>query len=79
VAGDAAIPVAAWLAAGNHDVMLTNARLPQAADVAAVATRRLAGTLAPLAATPLYIDPPEAKLPSGGLRPAPVGTSQTSA
>ena len=71
VAGDAAIEVAAWLAAQNRDVMLTDVRLPQATCVAAVAARRMAGMLAPLAASPLYIDPPEARLPAGGLRPAP--------
>jgi hypothetical protein len=29
--------------------------------------------LAPLAAQPLYVDPPEARLPAGGLRPPPAG------
>jgi hypothetical protein len=29
--------------------------------------------LPPLAAQPLYIDQPEARLPAGGLRPAPAG------
>jgi hypothetical protein len=52
--------------------MLTEARLPDAVAVAHVGALRLAGTLPPLAAQPLYIDPPEAKLPAGGLRPAPV-------
>jgi len=33
--------------------------------------RRAKDELAPLAARPLYIDPPEASLPAGGLRPAP--------
>ena len=71
VAGDAAIPVAAFLAARGRDVMLTDARQPQARQVALVAARRLAGDLPGLAAQPLYVDPPEAKLPAGGLRPAP--------
>ncbi len=71
VAGDAAIAAAAWFAAGNVDVQLTDARLPLAEHVAAVAARRLAGELAPLALQPLYVDPPEAKLPAGGLRAAP--------
>jgi hypothetical protein len=35
------------------------------------AVRRLAGELAPLAPQPLYVDPPEARLPAGGLRPGP--------
>jgi tRNA threonylcarbamoyl adenosine modification protein YeaZ len=71
VAGDAAIAVAARLAARGDDVMLTDARLPLARHVAAAAARRLAGALAPLAAQPLYIDPPAATLPAGGLRPPP--------
>ncbi|MBN8891215.1 MAG: tRNA (adenosine(37)-N6)-threonylcarbamoyltransferase complex dimerization subunit type 1 TsaB [Rhodospirillales bacterium 70-18] len=71
VAGDAAIEVAARLAARGSDVMLTDARLPLARHVAAVGARRLAGTLPPCPAQPLYVDPPEAKLPAGGLRPPP--------
>jgi tRNA threonylcarbamoyl adenosine modification protein YeaZ len=71
VAGDAAIEVAARLAARGDDVMLTDVRLPLARHVAAVGTRRLAGRLAPLPAQPLYIDPPEARPPAGGLRPPP--------
>jgi tRNA threonylcarbamoyladenosine biosynthesis protein TsaB len=72
VAGNAAIPVAAYLAARGRDVMLTDAREPQARQVALVAARRFAGELPALAAEPLYVDPPEAKLPAGGLRPPPV-------
>jgi len=71
IAGDAANEVAARLAARGDPVMLTAARLPHATAVARVAARRLAGSIPPLAAQPLYIDPPEAKLPAGGLRPAP--------
>jgi tRNA threonylcarbamoyl adenosine modification protein YeaZ len=73
VTGDAAVAVAARMAARGDDVLLTDARLPRASDVARVGARRLSGDLPPLAAQPLYIDPPEAKLPAGGLRPAPVG------
>ncbi len=72
VAGDAAVAVAARLAARDTDVMLTDARLPTARHVAMVGARRLAGELPPLPAQPLYVDPPEARLPQGGLRPAPV-------
>jgi len=71
IAGDAATEVATRMAARGDNVMLTDARLPDARHVAAVAARRLAGELPPLAAQPLYIDPPEAKLPAGGLRPPP--------
>lgn len=75
VAGDAAIAVAARLAARlaarGGDVLLSDARLPRARDVAAVAVRQLAGDLPRRDAQPLYIDAPEARLPAGGLRPAP--------
>jgi tRNA threonylcarbamoyl adenosine modification protein YeaZ len=71
VAGDAANLVAATLAAHGADVMLTSARHPLPRHVAAVAARRAAGALPPLAAVPRYVDAPEAKLPAGGLRPAP--------
>jgi tRNA threonylcarbamoyl adenosine modification protein YeaZ len=66
VAGDAANEVAAHLAAAGGDVILTNAR-----KIDPVWVARAAG-LAPHEAQPLYVDPPEAKLPAGGLRPAPV-------
>lgn len=72
VAGDAAAVVASRLAARDVDVMLTDARLPLVRHVAVVGERRAAGRLRPLAAQPLYIDPPEARLPAGGLRPPPV-------
>jgi tRNA threonylcarbamoyladenosine biosynthesis protein TsaB len=71
VAGDAAIAVAGRLAARDADVMLTDARLPLARHIAVVGERRLAGTLGPLPAQPLYVDPPAARLPAGGLRPRP--------
>ncbi len=71
VAGDAAIAVMARLAARGCDVRLMDARGVRARDVARVAAARLAGNLAPLAAVPLYVDAPEARLPAGGLRPAP--------
>jgi tRNA threonylcarbamoyladenosine biosynthesis protein TsaB len=38
-----------------------------------VAERRFKGMLRPLPAQPLYVDPPEARLPAGGLRPPPLG------
>jgi tRNA threonylcarbamoyladenosine biosynthesis protein TsaB len=73
VAGDAAPGVAAWLAAHDADVMLTDARLPMPRHIAVAAQRRLAGALRPRPALPLYVDPPEARLPAAGLRPAPAG------
>ena len=50
---------------------LTNARLPEAWAIAAAGSARVAGQLPPRDAQPLYVDPPEAKLPAGGLRPTP--------
>ena len=73
ICGDAADQLAASLQARGGDVMLTSAHQPDAVAVADVGARRLAGKLPPLDAQPLYIDPPEAKLPAGGLRPHPVG------
>lgn len=73
VAGDAATAVAARLAARDVDVMLTDARLPRLRHVAVAAERRFRGELRDLPAQPIYVDPPEAKRPVGGLRPPPVG------
>jgi tRNA threonylcarbamoyladenosine biosynthesis protein TsaB len=58
VAGDAAIAVAARLAARGDDVMLTDARLPGVRHIALVGQRRVAGELPPRPAQPLYVDPP---------------------
>ncbi len=71
VCGNAANLVAATLAARGADVMLTAARHVRPQDVAAVGMRRAAGALPALAAEPLYVDAPEARLPAG-LRAAPV-------
>ena len=70
VAGGAAADVASRLAATGVNVMLTDARLPSGRHIAEVAGRRFAGAIRPLAAEPLYVDPPEAKLP-GGMVPPP--------
>jgi tRNA threonylcarbamoyladenosine biosynthesis protein TsaB len=72
IAGDAAQAVACRLAARGADVMLTNVRLPLAEHVARVGARRLAGVLAPLAAQPLYVDPPATRLPAAPPRPPPI-------
>ncbi|MDE2319300.1 MAG: tRNA (adenosine(37)-N6)-threonylcarbamoyltransferase complex dimerization subunit type 1 TsaB [Rhodospirillales bacterium] len=72
LAGEEAPFLAAALAAKGADVMLTNARLIDAAWVGRVALKQKAAGQAPGAALPLYVDPPEAKLPAVGLRPAPV-------
>lgn len=72
IAGEEAPWLAATLAAKGANVMLTDARLIDAAWVGRAAlAQKLAGQ-APGAALPLYVDPPEAKLPAAGLRPAPV-------
>jgi hypothetical protein len=60
------------MAAAGGDVILTNARTIDPVWVARAAMTRQAAGLAPHEAQPLYVDPPEAKLPAGGLRPAPV-------
>ena len=71
LAGDAAQEVADRLTALGADVLVTDARLPMPRHVAAVARRRFAGALPPLPAQPLYVDPPEVRLPAAGLRPLP--------
>jgi len=65
VAGDAAIVVAARLAARGFDVQLLDARRPEPLGIARAALR---GQTRP--AQPLYIDPPEAR-PGPAGRPAP--------
>ena len=71
VAGEAANEVAARLAARGTDVMLTDARFAPPVPLAAVAARRQAGGVPPRPAQPVYVDPPEAHPPAGGLRPPP--------
>ena len=73
LAGDAAAAVAARLAARDVDVMLTDARMPLVRHIAVVGERRFNGVLRSLPAQPLYVEPPEARLPVGGLRPPPLG------
>jgi len=65
---------AAALAAERPDLgAVVSAQVaPDAMMVARAALRRAAGDLAPRAALPLYVDPAEAKLPRGGLRPPPI-------
>jgi tRNA threonylcarbamoyladenosine biosynthesis protein TsaB len=71
VAGPAAPEIAARLAARGVNVMLTDARLPTGRHIALVAEQRFLGTIRPLPDQPLYVDPPEAKLP-GGKSPPPL-------
>jgi tRNA threonylcarbamoyl adenosine modification protein YeaZ len=72
LAGDAANDVAARLAAAGADVMLTNARAIDPVWVALLALARRDAGLPAREALPVYVDAPEAKLPAGGLRPAPI-------
>lgn len=71
LAGDAAAMLAARLRALGVEVAETGIVLPRARAVAAVGARRAQGELPALALRPLYVDPPQAALPKGGLRPAP--------
>jgi tRNA threonylcarbamoyladenosine biosynthesis protein TsaB len=70
VAGPAALDVASRLAARGVNVMLTDARFPTGRHIAQVAERRFLGTIRQLPAEPLYVDPPQAKLPNGKPPPA---------
>ena len=72
IAGSAADDIASRLAARGANVMLTDAKLPLGRHIAQVAALRFQGLLRPLPAEPLYVDPPGAKTPAGGLRPSPV-------
>ena len=66
VAGDAAVAVAARLAARDADVQLLDARRPTPLGIALAALRH-----PDRPAQPLYVDPPEAR-PGPAGRPAPV-------
>ncbi len=59
LAGDAAMVVAASLAAQGADVMLTTARIPRPRNIADAARRRHLGILPPRASQPVYVDAPE--------------------
>lgn len=72
VCGNAANAVCGALAAKGVEIMLTNLRIPDPACVAHIAQDRAAGRLPPLQAVPLYVDAPQAMLPTGGLRASPV-------
>jgi tRNA threonylcarbamoyladenosine biosynthesis protein TsaB len=67
--GDGAAALATAL--GLPETSVTGAQLPHAEGVGRAGLARAAGRLGTLAAQPLYIDPPRALLPRGGLRPPP--------
>jgi tRNA threonylcarbamoyladenosine biosynthesis protein TsaB len=70
--GDAAQALGIALHKAGVAVVVTAARQSHAREVAVAAELRRQGLLPPLAAAPLYIDPPRALPPRGGLRPPPV-------
>lgn len=73
LAGDAGAEVASRLAARDLPVMLTDARYPLPRHIALAALERHRGELPPRLLRAVYVDPPEAKPPAGGLRPPPAG------
>jgi tRNA threonylcarbamoyl adenosine modification protein YeaZ len=76
--GDAAAALGLALSEAGVDAVVTAAWQPHAREVAIAADRRRQGLLPPLAAAPLYIDPPRALAPRGGLRPPPVAVDALS-
>ncbi|HQT88643.1 MAG TPA: tRNA (adenosine(37)-N6)-threonylcarbamoyltransferase complex dimerization subunit type 1 TsaB [Acidiphilium sp.] len=72
LAGERAITVAARLAARDANILLTSARVPSLCAIAGALRDRLGAGGVTIPPLPLYVDPPEAKLPAAGLRPAPV-------
>lgn len=72
LAGEVAALLAPFLTARGADVVLAPHPLPDASCIGLVAQQyRIRGDT-PKPAIPLYVDPPEAKLPAGGLRPNPL-------
>lgn len=71
LAGDRAADIAARLREAGHDAIDAGEPVPRIAAMAQALAARLRAEDAPRPALPLYVDPPEAKRPAGGLRPAP--------
>lgn len=71
VAGDDAAGVLAARGEGREDIALSSWRVPDGVMIAQAALDHRAGRVAAREILPLYVDPPEAKLPAAGLRPAP--------
>ncbi|MGG6429917.1 tRNA (adenosine(37)-N6)-threonylcarbamoyltransferase complex dimerization subunit type 1 TsaB [Acetobacter ghanensis] len=72
-------PAGTWLVAGEAcselafpSVIQSHVSHPDVKQIAVAALKRVEGELPPRSALPLYVDPPEAKLPANGLRAAPV-------
>ena len=71
--GDASAGVEAVLRAEGVAVHLSGLATPSALAIAQAALARRAGQLPPRDAQPLYVDPPEAKLPAAGPLATPPG------
>ena len=69
--GDAAEALGQALRDCGVAAVITSSRLCHAREVAVAGLWRAQGRLPPLVAVPLYIDPPRALAPKGGLRPPP--------
>jgi tRNA threonylcarbamoyladenosine biosynthesis protein TsaB len=64
VVGDAAPAVAEALAGRGADALPGRSHLPEAAAAARIGALRLAGLVPPLAARPLYVEPPAVRMPA---------------
>lgn len=71
-AGEEATLLTTYLRARGTEVVQSKAVLIDPLWVGHAALRQKQAGQAPLPALPLYVDPPEAKLPAAGLRPAPL-------
>jgi hypothetical protein len=71
LAGDASALVAAAIARTGGIARCSGIERADVRAIAAIGRDRLAGRLPSRPALPLYVDPPEAKAPAAGLRPAP--------
>jgi tRNA threonylcarbamoyladenosine biosynthesis protein TsaB len=69
--GDAAAALSDVLRDMGVAAVVTSGRSCHAREVAVAGLQRMLGRLPPLATRPVYIDPPRAALPRGGLRPPP--------
>jgi len=76
--GDAAEALGDALRGAGVAAVVTAARLCHAREVAIAGLERMLGRLPPLAPRPLYVDPPRALVPRGGLRPPPRATAPAS-
>jgi tRNA threonylcarbamoyl adenosine modification protein YeaZ len=76
--GDAAAALGDVLREDGAAVTVTAARSCHAREVAMAGLLRMQGGLPPLATAPIYVDPPRALVPRGGLRPPPSGAAEAS-